>query len=165
MKKRYRSVLSEGRRYCVAPIIDTTLDVNQTVSMWGVGIDCCDSRASFTCLDAHRIGAHSGVILLQSDLFVHPYLDWLMRNYEQDRERYMRAIDLARHSFAIPVHAHHQETDVLVNWTFEPYRLQHDMKVNADWYAGMFSIFFVFLWVVGESLLHRRQQQLFAKNS
>ncbi len=42
----------------------------------------------------------------------------------------------------------HAETDVLIRWSYEPYRLQNRLKIIADWFVGWMSVFFVVFWVL-----------------
>merc|ERR1719464_2253893 len=42
----------DGRRYCVAPIIDRGTAQARKVSFWAIGLDCCGIRSRFECGDA-----------------------------------------------------------------------------------------------------------------
>merc|ERR1719464_392413 len=50
----------DGRRYCVAPIIDSGNAQMMKISFWAVGLDCCGSRGDFTCGDAGSSSARGG---------------------------------------------------------------------------------------------------------
>jgi len=152
----FKSFAAGGKRYCAAPVIDTSLDTTQTVSVWAVGVDCCDSRSSFSCGDIFVSGAHAGVVLLRPEMFVHPALEGMMGDYIAERERFQQAVDLARHSFGVAVPDNHADSDLLVSWAYEPYKRQNQLKVIADWYVGWATLgiclFWAFVAIRGKSL-------------
>jgi len=51
----------DKRLYCVAPIM--TSSMASRVEYFAVGIDCCQSRASFSCDDAASVSAREGIVV------------------------------------------------------------------------------------------------------
>jgi len=139
----FKSFGNGGKRYCVAPVIDTSLDTSQEISIWAIGVDCCDSRGGFACGDIFKDGAHAGVVLLRQEMFVHPALEGMMGDYIAERQRFTQAVELARHSYGVNVQANHADSDILVTWSYQPYKRQNQLKVMADWYVSWATLFIV----------------------
>lgn len=54
--------------FCVAPIVDSSIDSQATYDFWAVGINCCRSaEPSFECGEFNNPGARSGLRQLQED--------------------------------------------------------------------------------------------------
>eukprot|EP00397_Hematodinium_sp_SG-2012_P039087 GEMP01042618.1.p1 GENE.GEMP01042618.1~~GEMP01042618.1.p1 ORF type:complete len:312 (+),score=57.36 GEMP01042618.1:165-1100(+) len=52
-----------GEVYCVAPIIDDSPSLDETINYWAVGLNCCGARDAFECHDAINPEAHGGMVV------------------------------------------------------------------------------------------------------
>lgn len=132
-----------GKTYCVAPIVDRTMQINDPISFWAVGINCCLARSQFGCDDAEDSAATSALAVLEPDDVVRPSMQWAVRgaNYPQ----YIKAIDLETASFFTTAAVQPK----LVYWTKDPAAFQdaywYDAKHIALWVLLiMFLILMVF---------------------
>lgn len=136
----FKSFADGGTMYCLAPIVDSSMLPADEVRFWAVGKDCCGSRSSFHCGDVHLPTAHTGVVILQPEMFVPPAGMWMVRDQRALLENYVRGVRLASSVFDIPLSAD-TGSDVFVSWSQRPFRVQEKYKERADWYIS-FATFF-----------------------
>lgn len=115
-----------GTSYCVAPILDEqNLD---HVEYWAAGIDCCGSRADFSCDDAWDPDAKSGVVIL--DTVAQPggkAPEGTFRFWGKERDMYLRAIKDAEATFLLTS----ADNPIFVRWTASPHAMQAELWRGA----------------------------------
>jgi len=78
--------------YCVAPIVTSTVS-DAPIQFWAVGVDCCNSRASFSCGAYDAVPLYGTVIAPPVNP---PTTNW---SWDTEYEQYHRAVRMASSDF------------------------------------------------------------------
>mmetsp|Transcript_100673 Transcript_100673/g.324834 ORF Transcript_100673/g.324834 Transcript_100673/m.324834 type:complete len:344 (+) Transcript_100673:146-1177(+) len=68
-----------GQTYCVAPIVDSSMNNGNDIHYWAIGMDCCNARAGFRCDDAEDFSTRSALVVLEPEDVVRPFMRWAVR--------------------------------------------------------------------------------------
>lgn len=110
-----------GVKHCVAPIVTTGLNISEApkdehlIEYWAVGEDCCEERGEFSCYDAHKEDAHSGVILIG------------------DKETYIKATKQAAGTFELKV----AKKPLFVKWVKDPEAFKEQLQERMVTFVGI----------------------------
>lgn len=101
--------------FCVAPILDGSMGLEQEVHYFAVGVGCCQPRASFQCDDASDASTKNALMMLEPRMLTSPLMEWAVAG----------AVDRTEFDAAIRMQAAAFETVVapktrLVYWTKDP---------------------------------------------
>lgn len=114
-----------GQTYCVAPLVDSTMDQGSDISYWAVGINCCTSRAEFHCGDAKDGTTRSALRKLQPGEVARPWMQWAMEG--DTYSKYMDAVHLQVASY----YTRAARNPTLVLWSKDPVALRDSFYNNA----------------------------------
>lgn len=114
-----------GKTYCAAPVVDSTMGSGDRVYFWAVGEGCCQPRSSFFCGDAMDQASRSALVVLEPEDIVRPYMKWAVKN--SDWDKYKEAIKLAEGNYYL--NAAPQVS--LVFWTKDPAAFRDLMYTGA----------------------------------
>jgi len=89
----------DGKTYCAAPVIDSTMGGSDSIFYWAIGEGCCQARASFYCDDAMDQATRSALVVLQPTEIVRSYMKWAVPN--SDYSKYLEAVKLAEGNYYI----------------------------------------------------------------
>lgn len=111
---------TDGKRYCVAPVLDESQQA--AAEVWAVGVDCCAGHVSFYCDDAQDLQAKSGAVVFDMKSRFAPPL----------YENYIKAVKQAagRYSMKIP------PKPILVRWLVNPNNV-----TEGIWWDGTLHLF------------------------
>jgi len=103
-----------GSTYCVAPIVDSTMNNGNDIYYWAIGTDCCNTRAEFHCDDAEDFTARSALVVLEPEDIVRPFMQWAVRGAAYPH--YKDAVALQEATFFTKA----ARSPKLVFWTSNP---------------------------------------------
>jgi len=109
----YRSKWSGGT-FCVAPIVDSTMNQGSDIYYWAVGEGCCNARGDFQCDDAADFTTRSGLAVLEPVDVVRPFMQWAVRGASYPK--YRSAIALAEAQYFTRA----SREPKLVRWVKDP---------------------------------------------
>lgn len=115
----------DGSLYCVAPIVDKTMSTANEVSYYAIGTDCCSTRAEFHCGDAEDFSTRSGLVVLEPDDVVRPFMRWAVRGAAYPR--YQNAIQLQEANYFTKA----AKKPMLVLWSRDPIALKDSFLNDA----------------------------------
>mmetsp|Transcript_42069 Transcript_42069/g.121543 ORF Transcript_42069/g.121543 Transcript_42069/m.121543 type:complete len:341 (+) Transcript_42069:186-1208(+) len=103
-----------GDTYCVAPIVDVTMNQANDIYFWAIGENCCTPRAEFFCDDAADYSARSALRVLEPEDVARPFMRWAVRgaNYP----KYLDALRLEEATYFTKA----ADRPTLVIWTKDP---------------------------------------------
>lgn len=107
-----------GERYCVAPIVDSSMNVGTDIYYWAVGVGCCLERAAFHCDDAADFSTRSAMVQLEPEDVVRPFMQWAVRG--TDYNHFLEAIQLQEASYSTRA----AKSPKLVRWTRDPVKMK-----------------------------------------
>jgi len=107
--------------FCIAPIVDDVMTMQDTVSFWAVGVDCCGMRSDFTCGDSAQPTAHDAVVQLEAEAFVPPYMEGQVPVF--DPTNFYKAMNLGYWTFGTKNKP--RGKNLFVTWTKKPFAIQH----------------------------------------
>lgn len=121
-----------GVTLCVAPIVDHAMGMNDSVSFFAVGEDCCDWRASFRCGETSVAVTYPGALVrLTAEQLGERGPIPVLANLAATgapHERFERAIHMSSQVFSYTL----AERRLLVDWTSDPTAAQ-----EKYWMAGV----------------------------
>jgi len=106
-----------GKTYCVAPVVDVTMNQANDIYFWAIGSDCCTPRAQFFCDDAADFATRSALRVLEPEDVARPWMRWAVRgaNYP----KYIEAIHLQEATYLTKAAA----KPTLLHWTRDPVKM------------------------------------------
>lgn len=132
----YRSKWT-GDTYCVAPIVDSTMNQGSDIYYWAVGKDCCNARGDFQCDDASDFTTRSGLVMLEPSDIVRSFMRWAVRG--SPYEEYRDAISLQEAQYFTKASSEPK----LVRWTRDPIAMRNSFYSEARSTFTWFSVFYV----------------------
>uniref|UniRef100_A0A7S4SAY6 Uncharacterized protein n=1 Tax=Alexandrium monilatum TaxID=311494 RepID=A0A7S4SAY6_9DINO len=128
-----------GNMYCVAPIVDSTMNGGGEVFYWAIGMDCCTPRAEFHCDDAGDFNVRSALAVLEPEDVVRPSMRWAVRGaaYPHFRE----AIKLSEATYFTKG----GRNPTLVYWTKDPISKKDDFYNRARHLCIVLSVIYTLL--------------------
>lgn len=111
----------EGTIFCVAPIVDGSMNKDSPISFWAIGTNCCQERAHFECDDAKDPNAQAGMVLVDVSLFTSAATSWLVTSMSDD-DQFQAAIKLQKAVYGTTGPG--PNDNVLLRWTKDPIHLQ-----------------------------------------
>eukprot|EP00747_Dinoflagellata_sp_TGD_P163699 gnl/TRDRNA2_/TRDRNA2_182665_c0_seq1.p1 gnl/TRDRNA2_/TRDRNA2_182665_c0~~gnl/TRDRNA2_/TRDRNA2_182665_c0_seq1.p1 ORF type:complete len:409 (-),score=76.91 gnl/TRDRNA2_/TRDRNA2_182665_c0_seq1:363-1589(-) len=117
-----------GTTFCVAPIVDSSLGLEQDINYFAVGIDCCAARGHFVC-DGAASEATASLVVLNPDMVFEPITAWLVNRFSDfPKEDYHRAIELDEAVFGM----HAADKIQFLRWTPDPHGTLYTHWRNAE---------------------------------
>lgn len=111
-----RSVgFTDGRTYCVAPVVDSGSTMSRKIGFWAIGLDCCSHRGDFECGDAGNSDARGGLRAPPDGYF------------RVTHDNFMRAVNMS-----LAINDLTSDPDaVLVTWTADPGAAQESQVLRG----------------------------------
>ncbi|CAJ1434495.1 unnamed protein product [Effrenium voratum] len=147
-----------GQVYCVAPLVDPTMDSVQSVYYWAIGEDCCEKRADFKCGDAQDPSTRSGLVALKPSDIVRPYMRWAVRG--SPYERFENAVKLEEATYTTQA----ADQPTFIYWTRDPVALKDSFYQEAKgscvlWSLVYFAVLLVIMYISSVRLLPQRKTE------
>jgi len=114
-----------GETYCVAPIVDPSMNQASAINYWAVGLNCCTPRGEFHCGDSHDFTTRSGLRKLEPDEVARPWMQWAMQG--NTYSKYMEAVRLQTASFFTTS----ARMPTLLLWSKDPIALKESYYTDA----------------------------------
>lgn len=114
---------------CVAPIVDSSMSLEQEVHFFAIGVGCCEPRSSFHCDDAGDDSTRNALLLLEPSMLTLPMLEWTVAG-AVDRSGFDAAIRMQTAAFATVTASKTR----LVHWVKDPKALAkqyHNRGIEA----------------------------------
>jgi len=152
----FQSHENAGRVFCIAPVMEQGMSLDQEVGFWAVGTDCCAQRSSFECGWATDPEAHSGVILLKDELIAPQALGWLL-NLLSDRpwSEYEHALRQQNAVFGTRPAKNH----LLLHWERYPIKVTEDFRRSGIVSAIHFSLYYFILLII-LAVMHQKYSRI-----
>lgn len=147
-----------GETYCVAPLVDVTMNQASDINYWAVGMNCCAPRGRFQCGDAEDSSTRSALRALEPSEVARPFMQWAMQGARYDK--YLEAIRLQEATYYTKASQH----PTLVYWSKDPLALKASYFDKAtDLCLRLGLVYFVLLvvgcYVVAWKLIPRPQKE------
>mmetsp|Transcript_88947 Transcript_88947/g.276487 ORF Transcript_88947/g.276487 Transcript_88947/m.276487 type:complete len:385 (-) Transcript_88947:92-1246(-) len=133
----YQSALKDAR-LCVAPVMDGNMAPTDPVSLFAIGVDCCEWRAAFHCGDANDAGAHGGALRLSLSSLVSEASAWIFEDGDL-ASGYGDALHLQQAAYGT-VLANHTR---FIYWAKSPETVMNSYRNTAVLRLTLWSVFFV----------------------
>jgi len=123
----YKNAGDGGNMYCVAPIMDGTMDGSSPITFWAVGVNCCEPRAHFACDDAGDGSAKGALILLDKEFLVPEDMEWAIEGMGESRTAFIEPMRLEQAAFGTIA----AKQTSLVRWAKDPHKFKEEYKHKA----------------------------------
>lgn len=130
----------DATRFCIAPVVDSSMSPTEPVSFFAVGVGCCSWRGRFHCDDAEDASAKGALMSVSPQELVSPFMQWAVRDPVQ-HESYEDALLLQQAVYATPL----AKQVRLLRWTKDPANLQDAFLSQALVTAAVYIILFTAL--------------------
>lgn len=114
-----------GETFCVAPLVDVTMNQANEINYWVVGTDCCGARTDFVCGDAEDFSTRSALRVLEPEDVARSFMRWAVRRGSY--QRYMDAVRLQEGTYATKS----ATRPTLVWWSKDPVSLKRSFYTDA----------------------------------
>jgi len=136
-----------GQTYCVAPIVDNSMSDAMDVNFWAVGMNCCGTRADFSCNSAGDASVKSAMTLLEPEDLARPFMKWAAR--PPVAPRYERALKLQQATYF----TRSASKPKLVIWTKDPVGMRKSFYNEARTQCIWISIIIFILMLVAANFI------------
>lgn len=133
----------DGKTYCVAPIVDSSMSNEQDIYYWAIGEGCCSVRAEFHCNDATTYNTRSALVVLEPWDVVRPFMRWAVKGAAYPK--YEDALRLQEATYFTKAALRPK----FIYWSRDPSALKDSFYWNAANVCGWVSGFYLFFMYVG----------------
>lgn len=114
-----------GETFCVAPLVDGTMNQGNSIQFFAVGDGCCTARGGFLCDDAEDFTTRSALRVLEPEDVARPWMQWAVRGAAFPK--YMEAVKLQEATYATKA----ARRPALLVWTKDPIKMRDSFYAHA----------------------------------
>lgn len=153
-----------GDTYCVAPVVDATMNQASDIHYWAVGTNCCTPRAEFFCNDAPDYLTRSALRVLEPEDVVRPSMQWAVRGATYPK--YLEAIRLQEATYFTKA----ATKPILLHWARDPIGYMNEYYAAARNVCIQISVAYFFLIAAGSyfvawTLVPRQKSEGIVRNA